>query len=234
MKQNVIHNRSRLLAVIAGLLLIVPSKSIFAVPITINFTGTVNSVSSSLGGTFSGGQTLTGSYTFDSSIGARAGSTSSFAVFDALQSLSFSIGGYSASSLSSSEIQVDNDPGLPFNDRYAVVSRASQGLSGAMVGGFALDAFAFRLDDSTNSVFSDALVLPTSLSLSSFDSTAFFLFFVDTSGALQLVDGAITGLSTVSQVPEPSTLVLLLLGLVGVQRFCRHWMQQSDLVVESL
>lgn len=190
-------------------------------PITYKFTGTVDSVDAGLAGTFSVGQALTGSYTFESTTPARAGSNSTFAVFDALTALSFSIGGYSASSAGASEIQVDNDPGAPDHDRYGVVSRASDGLTGPAVGGNALNFFGFRLDDSTNAVFSDALILPTSLSLSSFDSTPpsrrFFVFFGPITSP-QVVSGTITGLAA---VPEPGSLALGLAGAAGVAAWRR-------------
>jgi hypothetical protein len=185
-----------------------------AAPLTYSFTGTVDSVDVGLGGTFSVGQALTGSYTFESTTAARAGSNSTFAVFDALTAISFSVGGYSASSSGAPEIQVDNNPGGGNHDRYAIVSRASDGLTGPAVAGNALDSFSFRMDDSTDTVFTDALVLPTSLNFSSFDSTQFFIFFTDPTGSPLIVSGTLGSL-TPAATPEPSTLTLLGIGIAG-------------------
>ena len=181
-----------------------------AVPITFNFTGTVTGVDSSLSPTFSTGQTLTGSYTFESTTPPRAGSDSSFAVYDALTAVNFSIGSYSASSTAAPEIQIDNAPGAP-NDRYGLVSRASDGLTGPAVNGNTLGAFLFRLDDVNNAVFSTALSLPTSLSLQDFTSNSFFVFFGDFS-----ITGTLNSLSSAAPVPEPSTFFLLGAGLSGI------------------
>ena len=177
----------------------------------VSMTGDVETVSAGLSGVFNTSQTLSVSYLFDSDASPRAGSNSQFAFYDALVGFSFAIGGYSASSSGASEIQVDNNPPAPFSDRYGVVSRASQGLTGADVNGLALDAFSFRLDDSTNAVFSDALDLPTMLSLSLFDSSGFFAFFE--SG--ELVSGRFTNL-TISQVPLPAALPLFGAGLAAL------------------
>ena len=180
--------------------------------ITFSFAGTVDSVDPALAGTFSAGQSLAGIYTFDSATSARAGSTSTFAVFDALKNLSFTLGSYAATSTGAPEIQVDNNPPLPDHDRYSVLSRASDGLTGAMVSGLALDSFGFRLDDSTNTVFSDALILPTSLNLANFDNRQFFIFFTDGTSP-SVVSGRITSLRA---VPEPSSVVMLGVGTLSL------------------
>ena len=177
--------------------------------LTFSFTGTVDSVDAPLAATFSTGQSLSGTYTFDSTTVARAGSNSNFAAYDALTHVDFTVGGYSASSAGAQEIQVDNDPGAPFFDRYSILSRASDGLTGAAVAGLALDSFGFRLDDSTNTVFTDALILPTTLNLADFNNRQFFIFFNDSAGAPSVVSGTITSLRP---VPEPSALLLTVVG----------------------
>ncbi len=177
------------------------------------FSGVVDSVDPVLAGTFSAGQVLTGTYTFESTTAARGGSNSNFAAFDALTALSFTVGGYPASSGGSPEIQVDNAPGAP-NDRYAVVSRQSDGLTGPSVNGNDLVYFFFRLDDSTDAVFTDALILPTSISLADFNSTGFFLFFND--GTTEsVVSGHLTSFSLSSAIPEPAAWAVWLVGLTA-------------------
>ena len=184
-----------------------------AAPITFTGQGTVGSVDMALSAFFSVGDTLTYSYTFESTTVARIGSDSNFAVFDALTGMSLSIGGFSASSSSALEIQVDNDPGMGNHDRYATVSRGTDGLTGMGAGAFIVDFFGTRLDDSSDTVFSDALILPTAIDLNDFDSRIFFLFFTDPAGGLHVVDGTLTALAP---IPEPGTLGIAAVGLAAL------------------
>lgn len=192
-----------------------PKAAVFKVV----FGGEVDGVTAGLGPTFDTTQTLSGMYTFDSTVAARTGGTMVQATFDALLGLTATVGTYTATSTAALEIQVDDDPPDPNDfDRYGVNSRASDGLIGSDVNGLALVGFSFRLDDSSNSAITNALILPTALSLADFDSTGFFLFFE--SG--ELVNGRITSLS-VSQVPIPAALPLMasgigLMGLIGWRR----------------
>lgn len=209
--------RNQLASIVAAIVLVAWSAPSRADLITFSFAGTVDSVDPALAGTFSTGQTLTGTYTFQSTTPARAGSNSTFAVFDALTHLNFALGSYAATSSGAPEIQVDNNPPLPDHDRYAVLSRASDGLTGPAVAGMNLDSFGFRLDDSTDTVFSDALILPTSLNLSDFDNRRFFIFFTDGTSP-SIVSGTITALSS---VPEPSSLALA--GIGGLSGLGLWW-----------
>lgn len=189
-----------------------------ALPITLQFSGVVDSVSGGLTG-FSVGDLLTGSYVFESTTAARSGSNATFAVYDAVSSLTFSAGSYTAATAPGfprGEIQVDDNPPSPFVDRYGLISRSTDGLTGAAVNGFNLSAFGFRLDDVTNTAFSTALILPNVVNLSSFSSSSFFIFFGN-----QLVSGRLTAIGAPSVVPEPATLGLTALGLAALARRAR-------------
>jgi hypothetical protein len=209
----------------------VVAKPVQAASITIQYTGVVDSVDAALAGQFSVGQVLTGTYTFDSTVAARSGSDSANSVFDALLALSFTIGSYAGSSTGAPEIQVDNFP--PDQDRYGVVARASDGLTGANVGAMKQDAFFLRLDDPTNTAVANALVLPTNPKLGGgageFSIGSFFDIFVEIDPVdpnkplTATVSGTLRTLQVTSEVPLPAALPLFgaglgLLGLLGRRR----------------
>ena len=192
--------------VLALLNLVALANSLLAAPLTLTATGVVDFVDDALSGTFAPGQTFTLTYTFESTTPARAGSDSQFAVFDALTALDFTLDAYSGSATGNEEIQVDNDPPLSFHDRYSVGPGVTSVISGADVDGLALLDFFIRLDDDTDTVFSDALILPTSLSLSEFTFATFSVYFADENENLYLVSGPLTAL-----VPEPTAFASALL-----------------------
>ncbi len=178
--------------------------------ITFTATGVVDSVDAELLIPFAPGQTFIMNYSFESSTFARVGSDSQFAVYDALTSIDFTLGTYNGSAIGPEEIQVDNDPPNPSVDRYSVGPGAGSTLIGSDVNGLSLSDFFIRLDDVTNTAFSDALILPTSLSLSDFSSAGFAVFFSDGLGGTFGVTGTLTSVS----VPEPNTF-----GLAGSSIF---------------
>lgn len=222
------RSTARKAAALAAGLLLALGGSAHATLVTFSFDGTIEFVEGLVSSEFSVGQAFNVTYTFDSTVGATPGSNSNFSVFNALTSLAFTSGAYSASSTAPAEIQVDNDPGAPNNDRYGLTSRASEGLTGAAINGYLLDGFSFRLDDISDSVFSDALLLPTSIDLADFSSNAFFLFFTlpglvptaEPQNGLptsQLVFGSFDTLTITTDddpvVPEPASIML---GAMGV------------------
>jgi hypothetical protein len=181
-----------------------------AAPITLNFSGKLTDGFGSL----NAGDAFSGSYTFDPSIAAAAGSNSSQAVFDNLFAASVTIGGFSAKigpSVGLGEIQQDNNVlGI---DRYALVADGATGSS--LIGGLAVSFFGFRLNDPTQTAIGNALSLLTNPSLGDFASNGFFLF-LGQPGApnFTVVDGTLSTL--VVTVPEPATWMLLGLALVAI------------------
>jgi hypothetical protein len=140
---------------------------------------------------------------------ANTGVTPGFGVFNALLSLNLTAGTFVATSSAAAEIQIDNNPGGGFHDRFGVVSRASDGLTGTN-NGVPVNFFFMRLDDSTDSAFSTADALPTALSLAAFDGKSFGIFF---EGIDNSISGRITGISRPGEVPLPAALPLFLTGL---------------------
>ena len=82
------------LAAAAATTLLMASAAVEAAPVTLTFTGTVGSVDPGLSSQFANNQTISGSYTFESTTAAVAGSTSAVSQFNALTALNFDLGGY--------------------------------------------------------------------------------------------------------------------------------------------
>lgn len=182
---------------------------------TLTFSGTV---STGLG-SIASGALLSGQMSYDETATARAGGTSTQAVFDAVTAMNFAIGGFGstfANAAGGPEIQIDNGNGV-FNDRFGLTSRVSDGLGASVLDGtYTLTGFSFRLDDSTDTVYSDALDLPDTVDFADFTSGLFFLFFTDGSQNGLTVVGDMTGVRTVAPIPLPAGLPLLLGGLAMI------------------
>ncbi|HUN49952.1 MAG TPA: PEP-CTERM sorting domain-containing protein [Candidatus Sulfotelmatobacter sp.] len=187
-----------------------PAGAVVAVtPITYDFSGTITSVDQGFS-EISVGQSFSGSFTYNSSAPNSGDSFSG--VYDALTSLTVTIGGFTATSSGPAELQV----GIPGNgaettDRFSVVSDTSRGLTSNSVDGFTMDSFIIRLDQDAGTLFAtDAL--PTSLNLADFDTAGVFFDFTD--GTDPGGSGTLSSL-TLAAVPEPASLALMGAGLVG-------------------
>jgi hypothetical protein len=194
-----------LVSISAALMLSLSAFGASASTITYNFAGTLTSSF----GTLISGDPFSGSYTIDSSVAATG--PPGFAVFNDLLSASLTVGSFSATIGPGSGLPELQQDDVVSADRYGLVGRNPVGSS--QIGGLDISLIGFRLDDTTGTAISDALILLTNPTLSSFTSNTFLLFFSGPTGQFEVVTGTLSGLST---VPEPATLVLLGLGLAGL------------------
>jgi hypothetical protein len=188
--------------------------------VTYNFTGVVSSVDAALTpgpGPVAPGNALSGSFSYETT--APANGLGNPETYDALTSLSFTVGGYSASLLGSKQIIVADS--FFGKDLFQINAKAADGLSGPPINGFNLFIFSFELFDSSNSVFSSA-ALPALLNFGSFDSAEFLLSFLSPlNGNTQAnITGRITDVS-LAEAPIPGA-GLLFAGGLGMIGFLAH------------
>ena len=193
--------------------------------INYNFTGTAQTLvtGTPFDGTFSLGQSVSGSFVLDTSV-ADIDGDSTFGTFaGAITSISVTIGSYIASA-TGGDAQTAND--FAGNDDVTIAAFINSGpfagsasVTGPSVGGLDLGGILLSLQDSTlTALTSDAL--PSPISLSSFDSVFGFLDFFDPLdlGAQPTSLGfSLDSLETAIQLSETDTLALFSLGLVGLQ-----------------
>lgn len=199
-----------------GLILVGMLTAAAAGPITFDFAGSVTSVVPALSGTFSPGDTFSGSYTFESTTPDADPSPGGFYA-GAIIGLTFTIGPYTGTlGLCSSgpcDIFVQDNGFGPCASVDCYFLNVIP--SGPSVAGVIPTSFQIGLNDFTGLAFSsDALPLtPPDLSLFlpffgvNFDSFAFG------------VEGSITSFTLASPVPEPSTLLLLAAGIAGLTAY---------------
>ena len=202
-----------------------------AVPITFEFTATVNSgVPADLTGTFSSGQLVSGSYTFESTAPDVDPGSAIFGTYENVSSYSFSIAAASYSGSASpgtgtQSARITAGNGESGSDTYRVVAfEPVETVSGADVGGLSLISAILFMSDPTETAFSDDSLPLTPPSLGDFAVGEFILGFSDGQTNADLVSTLTSLRIRPTGVPEPGAFALLTVGLlgIGVARLCRR------------
>lgn len=183
-----------------------------AAPVTFSFTGTVTAVDAALAGEFSLGESVVGSYTFESTTPDSDPGDPTLGIYDnAITAFSATFGGdYTVTQGLDNDISVANGP--PGNDVYQVFLTNP---TAPTVAGLSLGALFLGIGDFESNVFnSDALPL-TPPDLAEFDFDISGAIFLDS----PINQGMNFQLTSLTLVPEPSTLAFVALGLMGV---CCH------------
>ena len=198
------------LGLTAAVTMTTPAAATVVVPTTItyDFSGTITSVDDGFTAV-TVGESFSGSFTYNPNV-ANSGTANS-AVYDALTSLTVTIGGFTATSSGPAELQVGIPGGGETTDRFSVVSDTSRGLTSNSVDGFTMDSFIIRLDQDAGTLFSGN-ALPTDVTLADFDTSGVFFDFTD--GIDPGASGTLTSFAPAA-VPEPASLALLGAGLAG-------------------
>lgn len=194
-----------------GLLFGFPPQQANASPITFNFGGTVGVVPASLSGLVSAGQTISGSYTFESTTVGDTTTVPNRGIYDgALSAFSVTIGSNTwtlATPGANNFIFVDNQTTY---DSYQMTVKS---LSGPSAGSITPYIFTLQLIDTTATAFSNTALPTTAPNLANFTFANLIFIFDDGSTSPPTFAGSATSLTPTAAVPEPGTMLLLGTGL---------------------
>lgn len=186
-----------------------PANEARADLVTYNFTGAVGHVSTPLFPALNAGQTLSGSFTFDTAIADSRGSASAGRYNDAITGMTVNVGAWSASLGSEGS---HNNNVINIRDGSSDTFEVRAPLSGDGVGSYEPLYFRLTLKDPSGAVFGDDSLPSTAPSLSSFASDGFRLVFTSENGIAK-VRGNLTSLTA---VPLPASVILFGAGLIAL------------------
>jgi hypothetical protein len=202
--------------------------------INYNFTGTANTIvtGTPFAGTFSFGQSVSGSFVIDTSVPDSSGDPIAGDFLGAVTSLNVTIGGYNASATGG-----DAYTFMDFFDTVFVGGFINAGqfdgsaaVSGPAIGGLALGGIGLQLTDSTGTALaSDAL--PSPITLLDFDSSFGFLDFYDPQDLQAEIVSfgfSLDSIETASQLSATGSLSLLSLGILSVVVLRRRRIQKQE------
>ena len=210
------------LASVIGAIFALCGSTASATLVTVDFTGTIVSVDSGLGSAVVNGETISGSFTYNSATLASSGGSTG-AEFWGLQGVSIQIGALSESATGSHSIFTSHSGTM---DVFQILADSTLNASTVFSGGKlnSLSANDFILNDAApfGSLFSDASHLPGSLpGVSMANSGSSFIqlgFGVPGTGSDLFLQASLDGITTVGNhsVPEPDSFALLLIGVAGI------------------
>lgn len=200
------------------------ASSSHAALITYNFTGTTNTIvtGTPLEGTFSFGQSVSGSFVLDTSVPDSNGDPNFGDFAGAITSISVTIGSYSASATGGAAFTRNEFPDDDLVEISAFINvgqfAGSASVSSPSVGGLDLGGLLLVLQDSTlTALASDAL--PSPISLTDFDSVFGLLEFfdpLDLEAEIVSLAFNLDTLETVTVLSTDGSLALFGLGLLTV------------------
>lgn len=183
--------------------LLLSGNAAHAALVAYSFQGTVGSVSGALRSTLPAGSSMLGTFSYNT---VPSGTTGRY--MDAVQSLSFTIGGYSVALDPMGDTNIIRITDSSSGDLW----RLRTSVAGASIGGFAPEHFRLELADEDGAAITGT-ALSNPPSLGDLTSTHWRLVFENMDGKSVRIQGA---LSSLTAVPLPAAVILFGAGLISL------------------